>query len=254
MNNGQQTLSESNQVVRNQDKVYRPQQPWSQNRMDFLRHLERAGLPVEHMIGLESGQEVYAFAAGEMVHPRKWSDEALYEMGRLARALHRAGAEFVPQDPEGYKPWCLREIGNGKRIWCHGDIAPWNMIARQGMPSCLVDWEYAGPLDPMVELARICWLFPQLVDDDLQKIYDLPSPEKRAQQVRLICEGYQLERPDREKLVEQIIEVIVCETAHEAIDVNLTFEDSGNLWGFAWRTRSLYWTWRNRKLLEEAMK
>jgi Ser/Thr protein kinase RdoA (MazF antagonist) len=253
MTGERQMLSQANQVVREQDRVYRPRRIESQNRRDFLRHLESAGLPVEHLIELEPEREVYAFAPGEMIHPQKWSDEALFEVGRMTRALHGAGAAFHPEHPEQYKAWCLREIGGEKRIWCHGDIAPWNLIVRQGMPACLVDWEYAGPLDPMVELARICWLFPQLVDDDLQKIYDLPSPEKRAAQVRLICEGYQLARADRQRLISQMIEVIICETAHEAIDVNLTFEDSGSLWGFAWRTRSLYWVWRNRALLEKAM-
>ena len=106
----------------------------------------------------------------------------------------------------------------------------------------------------MVELARICWLFPQLVDDDLGQLYSLPSPRERALQVRLICDGYGLEKRRREQLIKQMIEVIICETAHEAIDTEVTFEDAGCLWGFAWRTRSLYWVWRNRKALEAALR
>lgn len=127
------------------------------------------------------------------------------------------------------------------------------MPTKNGMPHRIVDWEYAGPIDPFVELARVCWLFPQLHDDDLGKLYDFPSPEKRAQQVRLICDGYGLAAEKRRRLAEQIVEVIICETAHEAIDLELTFDSNGQLWGFAWRTRSLYWIWRNRKTIERAL-
>ena len=62
------------------------------------------------------------------------------------------------------------------------ETIPWNMVTENGMAKALIDWEYAGPLDPLTELARICWLFPQLVDDDLAQLYALPSPEKRAGQ------------------------------------------------------------------------
>jgi len=47
------------------------------------------------------------------------------------------------------------------------------------------------------------------------------------------------------------METIICETAHEAIDENVTFESIGKLWGMAWRNRSLYWILRNKKILEE---
>lgn len=208
---------------------------------------------MEVMEKIEDGQEVYRYVDAEMVHPRRWSDDALFAMGAILARLHRTGAAFDPGEESEYRPWCLREIGSDHRIWCHGDIAPWNILTKDELPYVLVDWEYAGPLDPFVELARVCWLFVQLHDDDLQQLHDLPSPEKRAQQLRLICDGYGLEQEKRMALVDQIIEVIICETAHEAIDQNISFDDAGDLWGFAWRTRSLYWVWRHRAVLEEAL-
>ncbi len=247
-------LSQDKQVIRRGDKVERPARPWSSSVFRLLHHLEDAGLPVEHPISLDDRAQITAFAAGEMVHPYKWTDEALYEIGRLTARLHAAVRSFAERDGDRWQPWCLREIGRpAPRILCHGDIAPWNVITQDGQPHVLIDWEYAGPLDPLVELARICWLFPQLVDDDLQALYDLPDPSKRAAQVRLIADGYGLSRAERERLTDQILEVIVCETAHEAIDPAITFEDTGCLWGFAWRTRSLYWVWRHRALIRQAL-
>lgn len=247
-------LSEDKSVLRVDKTVQRPAQPWSQNTLDFTKHLRGSGLEVENIYEISNGLEISEFVEGEMVHPQKWSDEALFEIGKFIALLHKAGATFKYNEKLGYKGWCLREIGRkNDRIWCHGDIAPWNVITMNGMPHKLIDWEFSGMLDPLVELARVCWLFPQLVDDDLQKIYDLPSPQKRAEQVRLICDGYGLTEEERAGMVKQIIEVIICETAHEAIDPKLTFSGNGSLWGFAWRTRSLYWVWRNKEVIEKAL-
>lgn len=246
-------LSAEKDVYRIGNTVKRPARPWSKSVFRLMRHFEAENLPVEHIISVDSDFEVSEYVEGERVHPYKWTDDALYTVGELVSQLHKAARIFPENKSDIWQPWYLREIGNGDRICCHGDIAPWNMITQNGYPKVLVDWEYAGMLDPLVELARVCWLFPQLVDDDLQALYNLPSPEKRANQVRIICDGYGLEKSKREQLTEQIIEVIVCETAHEAIDPAITFEDVGCLWGFAWRTRSLYWVWRNKEILRKAL-
>ena len=247
-------LSQSKNVIQEGEFVRRPAHRWSPNVGSFMAYLEQKGLPVEHFVKIENGVEFTTYSQGVLIHPQKWSDEALFEIGKLTAKLHCAGETFIPDKQLGFKNWYLREIGDQQRIWCHGDIAPWNLLTKNEMPFCLVDWETSGPLDPMIELARICWLFPQLVDDDLAELYSLPIPEKRMAQVRLICEGYGLEQARRKKLPQKIVEVVICETAHEAIDPNITFEDTGALWGFAWRTRSLYWIWRNRRLLENALK
>lgn len=74
-------LSQDKQVIRRGDKVERPARPWSSSVFRLLHHLEDAGLPVEHPISLDDRAQITAFAAGEMVHPYKWTDEALYEIG-----------------------------------------------------------------------------------------------------------------------------------------------------------------------------
>ncbi len=248
-------LSPEKRAALSAEYVERPEKPWSKSVRRLLSCFESCNLPVEHIIDVtDNSVERASKFDGELIHPYKWSDEALYEIGRIARSLHDAASKFEVEKNDIWQPWGLREIGKGERICCHGDIAPWNTLAENGMPCRIVDWEFAGPMDPFVELARICWLFPQLHDDDLGRLYELPSPEKRAEQVRLICDGYKLTKEKRHMLVEQIIEVIICETAHESIDSNLSFDSEGNLWGFAWRTRSLYWVWKNRQILEYALK
>ena len=219
----------------------------------FLRYLAEKNLPVETPLFFADGKEHYRFVQAETVHPGPWTNESLFVIGGLVRALHDAGRSYIPEAPLRYRSWYLREIGDTGRIWCHGDIAPWNMLTLNGMPYVLIDWEYAGPLDPMVEFARVCWLFCQLYDDDIAEMHGLPSPELRAAQVRILCDGYGLCGKERANILDRIIDVIVCETAHEAIDPKLTVQSVGELWGFAWRCRSLYWIFRHRRMLEAAL-
>lgn len=247
-------LSSEKNVIRKENTVLRPVEPWSGNIRLFLEHLFGKGLPVPRFFGVnEDGQEILEFIEGDRVHPGKWSDAALIEVGRLVASLHRAALDFTMPRNGLWKPWCLRETGYGEKICCHGDIAPWNMLTKNAMPAALIDWEMAGPLDPVIELARVCWLFPQLFDDDLKAIHDLPSAEKRAAQVRMICDAYGLPPGQRSVFLEKILEAVICETAHEAIDTNITYETEGSLWGIAWRTRSLYWIWRNRDTIQQAL-
>jgi len=30
-------------------------------------------------------------------------------------------------------------------VYGHGDVGPWNIVARDGIPIAFVDWEFAGP-------------------------------------------------------------------------------------------------------------
>lgn len=187
-------LSAEKDVYKIGNTVKRPARPSPKSVFRLVQHLENEKLPVEHIISVDNDFEVSEYVEGERVHPYKWTDDALYKVGELVHQLHKSAQIFPENKSDIWQPWYLREIGSRDRICCHGDIAPWNIITKNGYPEMLVDWECAGMLDPLVELARVCWLFPQLVDDDLQTLYDLPAPEKRANQVRIICDGYGLEK------------------------------------------------------------
>jgi hypothetical protein len=209
-------------------------------------------LPVPKVINADSQYEYLEYINGELIHPYKWNNEQLYEVAHLVKKLHNSAKTFEYKKDMEWKKWYLRELGN-PTLCSHGDIAPWNVVTRGNEIAGLIDWEFAGPIDPLIELARVCWLFPQLVDDDLGKLYELPPPRDRAEQVRLILDTYGLSRDERKNFYDKIVETVICETAHEAIDENVTFEATGKLWGMAWRSRSLYWIWRNGDILKKAL-
>lgn len=147
----------------------------------------------------------------------------------------------------------LRELGSSKRVISHGDVAPWNTVTREGMPIAFIDWEFTGPVDPMVELARVCWLFPQLHDDDVAERVGLSSLDDRARQLRLLVDAYGLNPSQRRKMFDLIVEVVVRETAEQAIEIRVTPDCQGPLWGLAWRARAAAWILRHRAVLQNAL-
>jgi thiamine kinase-like enzyme len=245
-------LSKDKKVFKENNMVKRPFEKWSNNIHSLLKHFYKNGLPVPKIIKTDNQYEYLEYINGELIHPYKWNNELLYELAILVKDLHSFAKSFENNKNMEWKQWYLREIGN-PAICSHGDIAPWNVITKGNKITGLIDWEYAGPIDPEIELARVCWLFPQLFDDDLGKLYGLPAPKERAEQVRLITDTYGLGKEERKYFFEKIIETIICETAHEAIDEKVTFETEGKLWGMAWRNRSLYWIWRNKEILKKAL-
>lgn len=254
----EQLLSPDKSVHRQGNVVLRPVRRWTRSVHGLLRHLENSGFEAsprveDPAIGAD-GMERIGYIEGEFVHPGPWSDEALAEVGRLLRRLHQATADFRPTSEDEWQPWFLRRLGGEQgHVWSHGDVAPWNMVTRAGMPVALIDWEYAGPIDPIVELARVCWLFPQLHDDDIAAMHSLPPPEVRARQVRLLADAYGASAEQRRGLADRILAVVVHETAEEAIERQVTPDSQGPLWGLAWRARSAAWILRNRALLEQAL-
>lgn len=251
-------LSSEKSVSYKDNVVLRPTGKWSRHVHDLLRHLEASGFKeAPRVIGSgvsADGRETLGYIEGEFVHPGPWSDEGIMAVGKLLRRLHDTAAFFESAADAEWQPWFLRQIGGENRlIISHGDIAPWNTVTRDGMPIGFIDWEYAGPVDPMVELARVCWLFPQLHDDDVAERVGLPSLEARARQLRLLVDAYGATENQRHDLMDRIIEVAVCETAEEAIEQQVTPESQGPLWGMAWRARAAAWMIRNRRVLEKAL-
>jgi len=245
------------EVARRDNIVLRETGPWAPSVHALLKHLENEGFDgAPRVVGSgfdERGRETLSYIEGEFVHPAPWSDDGLMAVGWMMRQLHDATASFAPPADAQWQPWFLRDIGEGQRVIGHGDAAPWNMVTNGGFPAALIDWEYAGPVDPLTELARVCWLFAQLHGDDVAQLQSLPPLETRAGQLRMIVDAYGLSTKQRQGFFDRIVEVAICETANEAVENNVTPESEGSLWGFAWRSRAAAWMLRNRGALERAL-
>ena len=119
----------------------------------------------------------------------------------------------------------------------------------------MIDWEVAGPVDSVYELAQACWLNAQLHADDVAERQGLPPLDARARHVRLILDGYELPRSERVGFVDKMIEFAVHDSAAEAdqAGVGPDTQEAEPLWGVVWRVRSARWMLKHRTVLESAI-
>ena len=247
-------------VHRQGDVVIRDTGPWTPSVHLLLRHLEQVGFDAApRLVGSgfdSSGRETLTFIEGEFIEPGPWTLQGAAALGRLLRDLHAATSTFLPPADAVWFPWHGRYLGGPARVIGHCDVAPWNIVAADGMPVALIDWETAGPVDPLVELAQMCWLNAKLHDDIVAEIEGLPPAAERARHLAAIVDGYGLAARQRRGFVDRMIEFAICDTAFEADDAHVTPELTAHpiaLWAMAWRARSAAWMVRHRNLLEAAL-
>ena len=254
-------------VVRRRGRVVvRDTGPWASTVHSLLRHLEAvgfAGAPRVVGSGFDAeGRETLTYLEGEFVDTGPWTLEGAAGVGRLLRELHQATASYSPPAGAVWQPWFGRVLGGPVRIIGHCDTAPWNIVARDGLPVALIDWEHAGPVDPLVELAQACWLNAKLHDDDVAARDGLPSLAERARQLRAIVDAYGLPAESRCGFLDRIIEFVVHDTAKQADEAGITPDTRdlridalgfNPLWALAWRARAAAWIVRHRRELENAL-
>jgi SAM-dependent methyltransferase len=249
------------------DVVVRASGPWTASTHALLRHLEAVGFTGSPRVmgdGFDAdGNEVLSYIEGDFVHPHAWSEKAIAALGALLRRLHAAAATFAPPGDAVWQPWFTRS-DRPDAIVGHGDLGPWNIVARSGLPVGIIDWEFAGPVDRLDEVAQAAWLNAQLHDDDVAARNALPAPETRARQLGLFVDAYGLDAAERGQLVTRMIEHAIRDAANEVVDpgsVNMAkapsapsgTHDSERAWALAWRVRSAAWLVRHRRLLEAAI-
>lgn len=246
-------------VSRLGDVVHRETGAWAPAVHALLRFLKAegfAGAPRVIGSGFDAtGRETLSYLPGTSPHPGPWPEDAHFALGQMLADFHRISARFTPPEHAIWRDWFGRNLGDGPRIIGHCDLGDWNILMQNDLPSGFIDWEQAGPVDPMVELAQLCWLNAHLFDDDLATRLNLPPLATRAKNFHAITEGYGLPRASREKLVDTMITLAIHDTANEARQAGVTMEmtEAGEaLWAMAWRARSAAWMGRERAVLNAA--
>jgi hypothetical protein len=245
--------------------VYRDPGPQSATVLAFLRHLENAGFAgAPRVVGggfAPDGREVLSYIEGSSPHPGPWAEDAAAGVGELLRGLHAAAVTFTPPPGAAWKPWFGRELPGSRPVFGHCDTGPWNIIARAGRPVALVDFEFAGPVDAVWELAQAAWLNAQLHDDDVAERCGLPGAAARARQLTAILDGYGLPRRGRGGFVDKMITFAVHDARAEAIRYHVDPETVSGAspggypytWAITWRVRSASWMLNHRAMLQRAI-
>lgn len=200
-------------IVRRGDRLLRPMGPWSPAVHEYLRHLEAAGFAgAPRVLGTESNREVLTFIDGDVAVDPCWqpghghrlppyarTGAAIRGAATLIRNLHCAAAGFQPAitnyrfDPRRPQPG---------EVISHGDLGPWNTVYRGGVPVAFIDWDSAGPVDPLADLAAAAWAFvPLAPPGQLAEAGFDPVPDLAAR-LRTFVDAYGL--PDREAILPQL--------------------------------------------------
>lgn len=252
-------LSEESRTYLLDGTVYRPQAPWTPSVHALLRHLGSVGYRGSpRLVGSgtdAAGRQQLRYVNGELVHPYSWSDTGVVEVARLLRELHEATATFDPPQGARWMHWYTHRP-KADPVFGHGDVGPWNIVARDGVPVAFIDWEFAGPVDRLDEVAEAVRLNCQLHGDDLAALRGLPPPEVRARQVALFVDSYGLDDDQRAQLVPLMIECAVRGCANDCDEAVITTDFKGPhpmVWGMAWQIRGARWILDHADLLVEAI-
>ncbi len=239
--------------------VHRETGKWASTVHLLLRHLEKVGFDAAPRV-VGSGfdkqcRETLSFMPGEIIPPGPWQEAALPRLGKMLKDLHAATATFVLPVSATWRDWFGRSLGNPALAIGHCDTGPWNIVTQNGQPVALIDWEVAGPVDPLYELAQLGWLNAKLYDDEVAEIEQLPPLNDRARHLSLILDGYELPRVDRRNFIDKVIEFAIQDAANEVIEAGIApdMQHSTSLWGISWRTRSAAWILRYRSTLQQAV-
>src|SRR5262249_38910966 len=74
----------------------------------------------------------------------------------------------------------------------HGDLGPRNTVYREGIPVAFIDWDAAGPIEPLTDLAEAAWTFvPLAPPEQLAEAGFDPLPGLPAR-VRMLVDAYGL--------------------------------------------------------------
>jgi hypothetical protein len=233
--------------------------PWTPAVAALLRHLEAAGFEGAPRV---AGEAAYTYVPGSSPHPGAWPDEAVAGVGVLLRGLHDAAAGFTPPPDAVWQATMLRDLPGSDPVYGHCDTGPWNIVGSGGRPEAFIDWEFAGPVDRLWELAETVWLNAQLHDDDVAERHGLPDAAARMRQARAIVDGYGLAAGRRADLVDRIQDVAIHAARAEAVAYAVTPESTAAvsddgvpvLWAVAWRARSASWIARHRAQLRRAIR
>lgn len=138
--------------------VHRPTGPWTPAVHDLLAYLADAGIGgIPRLIGIDAdGREVLTYLPGRTVavDSEEASDATLDEAARWLRRFHDAVRSYDP----GPRTW--RQLSAGLepgQLICHNDTGAYNWVVAGDRFVGMIDWDQAGPGQPIDDLAFLCW-------------------------------------------------------------------------------------------------
>ncbi len=160
------TGGNTGRVVRIDGTVRRETGPWTPAVHELLRAWEAAGIAeTPRVIGVdEQGREILSFLEGEVLAGATpevlWSRAVLEQAGRLLRRMHDASAPLADAGLEWRLP-----AHPPIEVVCHNDVAPYNLLVRDGALVGVIDADMASPGPRLWDLAYLVYRLAPFAED-----------------------------------------------------------------------------------------
>lgn len=180
-----------NVVRRRGDTVHRPATAAAPAIHRLLRHVRAHGFDgAPEPLGFDSGgDEVLTYLPGDVhnaLPPALRTPELLDSAATLLRRFHDASATFEPGPGDR---WRL-PARSPAEVVCHGDVAPYNCVVRDGLVTGLIDFDAAHPGPRLWDVAYAVYRFAPLHAPANPDSYG--SPEEQGRRAGRFCRTYGL--------------------------------------------------------------
>jgi hypothetical protein len=166
-------------AVRVGDTVRRGTGPWTPAVHALLGYLAPRIPHIPRVLGRDDqGREVLSYLPGHVVDvdTDRLTPAQIVSVVRWTRRFHDAVAGFTHPGPWRFFPV------TGPTMIGHNDIAPYNVCFDGEELTGVFDWDFAGPSNPLLELAFIAWNCVPLWSD--------VGPETAAGRLTIIARSY----------------------------------------------------------------
>ncbi|MCK5892493.1 phosphotransferase [Aeromicrobium sp.] len=167
--------------------VRRPTGPWTPAVHELLTWLAGEGLGgIPHVGGVDDdGREIVSYIEGRgvPVDDEIVLDTVLVEAVGWLRDFHDLVDSYRPDGPRTWRQSGAEpvELEPGQ-IVCHNDPGAYNWIVQSGHFVAMIDWDLAGPGDPIDDLAFLCWTAIPLYRDI--------GAAETARRIELVVDAY----------------------------------------------------------------
>jgi len=199
--------------------VRRPSGPWTPQVQLLMRALRDRGLDfVPQPLGLDDdGAESIEYVAGDVgVYPMPqwvWSDALLFEVGRTIRRLHDVTRD-LPKPASGWQRPPVLPV----EVICHSDLAPYNVVCRDGHLVAVIDWDFSvpGPTGWDLGYAAYRWISLTAPENPDGRASGMAEQQRR---LSLLCEAYGEVTPAEVltwavRRLDDLVEFSIAQAAH----------------------------------------